>query len=159
MEGTVTRTYDVSHLTRTCDACDEFDRHANQRVIDQYDAFEADPPEALDWGSLDRKRKLLVSERVARHGQSAEDLAPDTDGEAESEADTAEASAPAEDDHTDDAEAPSQPIEADHDDVAAAEEESTDDPPGDEDVDPDATNGGVRTDVDPDGADSAPGGG
>jgi hypothetical protein len=77
MEGTVTRSYDVSHLTRTCDVCGEFERHVNQRVIDQYEAFEADPPSALDWGALDRTRKLVVAERVARHGRSVESLAGD----------------------------------------------------------------------------------
>ena len=160
MEGTVTRAYDVSHLTRTCDGCGEFGRHANQRVVDQYEAFEADPPEALDWGSLDRKRRLLVAERVARHGRSVESLAPETDDGAETEADPAEeGAADGSDDPIGDAGTPNQPIEADADDEAAPEEGSADEPPVDEDVDPEATNGGVRTDVDPDGADSAPGGG
>lgn len=77
MEGTVTRSYDVSHLTRTCDGCGEFERHVNQRVVDQYEAFEADPPEALDWAGLDRTRKFVVAERVARHGRTVESLAGD----------------------------------------------------------------------------------
>jgi hypothetical protein len=77
MEGTVTRSYDVSHLTRTCEGCGEFERHVNQRVVDQYEAFEADPPEALDWAGLDRTRKFVVAERVARHGRTVESLAGD----------------------------------------------------------------------------------
>jgi len=77
MEGTVTRSYDVSHLTRSCDVCGEFERHVNQRVVDQYEAFEADPPEGIDWEGLDRTRKFVVAERVARHGRSVESLAGD----------------------------------------------------------------------------------
>jgi len=82
MEGTVIRSYDVSHLTRSCDVCGEFDRHVNQRVVDQYEAFEADPPDALNWASLDRTRKLVVAERVARHGRSVESLARNGEGDA-----------------------------------------------------------------------------
>jgi hypothetical protein len=77
MEGTVTRSYDVSHLTRSCDVCGEFERHVNQRVVDQYETFEADPPDGLDWEGLDRTRKFVVAERVARHGRSVESLAGD----------------------------------------------------------------------------------
>ena len=76
MDHSVERSYDVSHLSRTCDACGEFGRFVNQRVLDQFETFEADPPEALDWAALDRKRKLLVAERVARTDRSVEDLAP-----------------------------------------------------------------------------------
>jgi hypothetical protein len=90
MEGTVTRSYDVSHLTRSCDVCGEFERHVNQRVVDQYEAFEADPPEGLDWAGLDRTRKFVVAERVARHGRSVESLAGDRrEPEIESDEETA----------------------------------------------------------------------
>jgi hypothetical protein len=82
MDSTVTRSYDVSHITRTCEVCGEFERHVNQRVIDQYEAFEADPPTALDWDALDRTRKLVVAERVTRQGRSVESLAPDRDDRA-----------------------------------------------------------------------------
>ncbi len=102
MEGTVTRSYDVSHLTRTCEGCGEFERHVNQRVIDQYEAFEADPPEGLDWAGLDRTRKFVVAERVVRHGRSVESLAGDrrepeieSDAEPDTEDRTAQEGSPA----------------------------------------------------------------
>lgn len=77
MDEAVERSFDVSHLSVACEGCGEFGRFVNERVLDQFEAFEADPPAALDWGALDRKQKLLVAERVARTDRSVEDLAPD----------------------------------------------------------------------------------
>jgi hypothetical protein len=86
MEESVERSFDVSHLSVRCGSCGEFGRFVNERVLDQFEAFEADPPDALDWGSLDRTRKLLVAEQVARRGRSVEDLAPDDREETTTEA-------------------------------------------------------------------------
>lgn len=155
LEDTVTRSYDVSHLTRRCGACGEFDRHVNQRVLDQYDAFEADPPDALDWGSLDRTRKLLVAERVARHGRSVESFAPDPDeGEATEESD-AESALPKNDADTPDERSPDVAAGGD---VAPSDGAADSDRPDDEPVvDPDADVASGTTD-EPDPPDSTPSG-
>lgn len=75
LDQTVAREYSVSHLSVTCEACGSFERFVNDGVYEQFRAFEDDPPAALDWEGLDRRRKLVVSERVARRGQSVEDVA------------------------------------------------------------------------------------
>jgi hypothetical protein len=77
LEGAVTRAFDVSHLLARCPDCDSFERLVNGVVLDQFEAFEADPPAALDWTALDRRAKLLVSERVARRGRSVAEIAGD----------------------------------------------------------------------------------
>lgn len=155
LEDTVTRSYDVSHLTRRCGACDEFDRHVNQRVLDQYDAFEADPPDALDWESLDRTRKLLVAERVARHGRSVESFAPDPD-EADDVAGDAESAL-----SEDDADAPDgrSPDVTAGGEVAPTNEAADDDPEDEPVVDPDSdADVATGTTDEPDPPDSTPSG-
>lgn len=74
MEHTVTRGFDVSHVSLSCEACGEFGRFVNERVLEQFEAFEADPPEALPWADLDRMQKLVVAEGVARRGRSVEEF-------------------------------------------------------------------------------------
>ncbi|MFB6256700.1 MAG: hypothetical protein ABEH58_08270, partial [Haloplanus sp.] len=74
-EQTVTRPFDVSHISVTCPTCDSFERLVNESVVDQFRAFEETPPEAFDWDRLDRTEKFLVSERVARRGRAPEDIA------------------------------------------------------------------------------------
>jgi hypothetical protein len=74
LEGVLTRTFDVSHISTTCPACGEFGRLVNGAVYDQFEAFEESPPEGLDWDRLDRTEKLFVSERVTRAGHSVEDF-------------------------------------------------------------------------------------
>jgi hypothetical protein len=75
LDATVARPFDVSHVSLTCPGCGAFERFLNETVLDQFRAFEAAPPDGLDWGRLDRREKLLVSERVARTGRSVEDFA------------------------------------------------------------------------------------
>ncbi|MFB6304289.1 MAG: hypothetical protein ABEH47_03915 [Haloferacaceae archaeon] len=74
LEHTVSRAFDVSHLSVTCPTCDSFERLVNEAVMAQFEAFEAAPPDGLDWERLDRDEKLLVSERVARRGRSVEEI-------------------------------------------------------------------------------------
>jgi len=74
LDGTVTRTYDVSHLSVTCADCGEFARFINEAVFAQYRAFEESPPEHLDWERLSRAEKFLVSNSVAREGKSIDDF-------------------------------------------------------------------------------------
>ena len=91
LEGAVTRAFDVSHLLVRCPDCDSFERLVNGVVLDQFEAFEADPPEPLDWATLDRRAKLLVSERIARHGRSIAEVAGEdasTKAKAETEIET-----------------------------------------------------------------------
>ena len=88
MEGSVERSFDVSHLSVSCESCGEFSRFVNERVLDQFEAFEADPPAALDCAALGRTRKLLVAEQVARRGRSVEDLAPSDQEAAAEESDS-----------------------------------------------------------------------
>lgn len=70
----VTRRFNVSHLSRTCDTCDEFARFVNGTVLAQFEQFEADPPAELDWNRLDRTKKLFVAERLVRHGHTLDDF-------------------------------------------------------------------------------------
>jgi phage FluMu protein Com len=74
LEHTLTREFDVSHLSVTCPACDSFERFVNDDVYQQFEAYEESPPESLDWSRLDRMEKLMVSERVVRTSRSIEDF-------------------------------------------------------------------------------------
>lgn len=75
MEETVTREFDVSHLSRTCPVCGEFDRFVNTVVVKQFDALAADPPAHLHWDRLDRLRKWLIAERLSRTEYTIDDIA------------------------------------------------------------------------------------
>lgn len=111
LEHTLTRPFDVSHLSITCPVCEEFQRFVNQNVLDQYQAFEDDPPETIDWDRLERTEKLMISEQVVREGRSIEDFSldrPDSSSETDLEGGSSESTenAPesdAEDDPPDDA--------------------------------------------------------
>ena len=74
MEAEVTRDFDVSHLSRTCEACGEFGRFVNTIVLDQFDALEADPPAELHWDRLDRPQKFMIAERLTRSDYSIDDF-------------------------------------------------------------------------------------
>jgi len=74
MDATVTREFDVSHLSRTCEACGEFGRFVNAAIVDKIDALDADPPAHLHWEQLDRTRKLLIAEHLTRRGYSVDDF-------------------------------------------------------------------------------------
>lgn len=73
MEETITRDFDVSHLSRTCSTCGSFQRFVNEVVYEQYREFEESPPEEVDWADLDREEKLRISERVTRTSREIED--------------------------------------------------------------------------------------
>jgi len=74
MEATVTREFDVSHLSRTCPVCGEFGRFANTVVVERFNALAADPPGHLHWERLDRVQKWLIAERLSRKDHSIEDI-------------------------------------------------------------------------------------
>jgi RNase P subunit RPR2 len=74
LDQTVERSYDVSHLSVTCEDCGEFARFINEDVFEQYRAFEESPPEHLDWERLSRTEKFFVSNGVVREGKSIEDF-------------------------------------------------------------------------------------
>ncbi len=74
LEHVITRGFDVSHLSVTCEDCGEFSRFINDRVYDQFLAFEDEPPENLEWERLERAEKLMLSERVTRTTRTVEDF-------------------------------------------------------------------------------------
>lgn len=74
LEQTLTRSYDVSHLSTTCENCGEFARFINGAVFDQYQDFEDSPPEQLDWERLSRAEKFLISNKIVREGNSIGDF-------------------------------------------------------------------------------------
>ena len=74
LDATVTRTFDTSHLSRTCPDCGSFERFANEAVIERFESLEASPPAELDWGRLERREKLLVAERLARTDKTLADF-------------------------------------------------------------------------------------
>ena len=69
-EHTVTRAYDVSHLSIACDQCGEFARFVHSDVLEQFRAFEESPPSELDWEALGMLEKFVVAEGIVRHGRS-----------------------------------------------------------------------------------------
>jgi hypothetical protein len=69
LDHTVTRGFDVSHVSVTCPVCGSFERLVNEAVVAQFRAFEETPPENLDWDALEKTEKFLVAERVARRGR------------------------------------------------------------------------------------------
>ncbi|RCU48468.1 hypothetical protein DU504_14850 [Haloplanus salinus] len=74
MEATVTREFDVSHLSRTCPVCDEFGRFVNTVVVERFNSLAADPPTRLHWDQLDRLQKWLIAERLSRKDHSIDDI-------------------------------------------------------------------------------------
>ncbi|MFC7323924.1 hypothetical protein ACFQMF_04925 [Halorubrum rutilum] len=74
LEHTVSRTFDVSHLSVTCPSCDSFERFVNDAVFQQFRAFEESPPAEIDWERLDRTEKLVVAERLVRSTKTLADF-------------------------------------------------------------------------------------
>ena len=74
LEGTVTRSFDVSHVERTCDHCGEFARFVHEGIVEQFEAFEQSPPDGLDWDRLDRLEKFYVCNGIVRDGKSIDDF-------------------------------------------------------------------------------------
>jgi DNA-directed RNA polymerase subunit RPC12/RpoP len=74
LEHTLSRGFDTSHLSVTCPVCGSFERFVNEAVFEQFRAFEDSPPESLEWSTLERGERLMISEAVARRGRSIEDF-------------------------------------------------------------------------------------
>jgi len=74
LEHTVSRAFDVSHLSVTCPDCGSFERFVNDAVFQRFRAFEESPPAELDWERLDRTEKLMVSERLVRSTKTLADF-------------------------------------------------------------------------------------
>ena len=74
LDETVTRSFDTSHLSRTCANCGSFERFVNEAVIERFESLEASPPAELDWERLERREKLLVAERLARTDKEVGDF-------------------------------------------------------------------------------------
>ena len=66
LEHTLSRPFDVSHLSVTCPVCESFQRFVNEGVYDQYRALEEDPPDHLDWSRLGKVEKLMLSDGIDR---------------------------------------------------------------------------------------------
>ncbi|ELZ36890.1 hypothetical protein C472_10018 [Halorubrum tebenquichense DSM 14210] len=89
LDHVVTRSFDTSHLSRTCPNCDSFERFVNQGVIDRFEALEASPPAEFDWERLERRERLLVAERLARTDATLADVSvTERDATAESDGET-----------------------------------------------------------------------
>lgn len=73
-DHTVTRDYDVSHLSVSCDACGEFARFVHTDVLAKFQEFEATPPADLDWERLELIEKFMVAEGIVRQGKTLEDF-------------------------------------------------------------------------------------
>ncbi|MFQ3283357.1 MAG: DNA-directed RNA polymerase subunit RPC12/RpoP [Natronomonas sp.] len=74
LEHTLSREFDTSHLSVRCPVCSSFERFVNEAVFEQFRAFEESPPESLEWSTLDRGERLMISEAVTRRGRSVEDF-------------------------------------------------------------------------------------
>ena len=70
----MTRSFDTSHLSRTCPDCGSFERFANEAVIERFESLEASPPVEFDWERLERREKLIVAERLARTDKTLDDF-------------------------------------------------------------------------------------
>ena len=73
-DHTVDRGFDTSHLSTNCPVRNSFERFVNDDIVAQFRAFEESPPDGVDWERLDRRERLLVSERVVRTDRSVEDF-------------------------------------------------------------------------------------
>jgi hypothetical protein len=78
LDHTITRDFDVSHLSVTCNACGEFARFVHEGVYEQYEDFEDSPPADFAWGELSRLQKFMVAEGLVRSGKSLDDFDIDT---------------------------------------------------------------------------------
>jgi hypothetical protein len=72
-DHTVTRDYDVSHISVSCDACGEFARFVHTDVLAKFREFEASPPADLDWERLGTLEKFMVAEGIVRQGKTLAD--------------------------------------------------------------------------------------
>ena len=89
LDATVDRGYNVSHIKVTCEECGEFGRFVQDGIYRQYQEFEEDPPEDLDWGTLNRMEKFMVAEKMVREGKTVDDFEIERDEESAAPADDA----------------------------------------------------------------------
>lgn len=75
LDHTVTRSFDTASLSMQCLTCASFERFVNERVLTQFEAFEADPPTELAWDRLERLEKLFICERLVRSTKTLDDFA------------------------------------------------------------------------------------
>jgi late competence protein required for DNA uptake (superfamily II DNA/RNA helicase) len=87
LDATVDRGYNVSHIKVTCEDCAEFGRFVHDGVYQQYQDFEDEPPDGLNWETLSRIEKFMVAEKMVREGKSIDDFEIERDGDAADEAD------------------------------------------------------------------------
>jgi len=85
LDHTLTRSFDVSHISIKCPNCGEFARFVHEGVLEQYEAFEESPPEDLDWERLGRMEKFLVCEKIVRQGKTIEDFEVEVHADEESD--------------------------------------------------------------------------
>jgi hypothetical protein len=88
LESTVDRGYNVSHIKVTCEECDEFGRFIQEGIYQQYQEFEEEPPDDLEWTTLNQMEKFIVAEKMVREGKTIDDFeierdetADESDGE------------------------------------------------------------------------------
>ena len=74
LEHTLSRPFDVSHLSITCPVCESFQRFVNEDVYDQYRELEENPPDHLDWSRLGKAEKLVLSDGIVREGRDIEEF-------------------------------------------------------------------------------------
>lgn len=74
LDATITRSFDVSHISINCPECDSFERFVNETVIAKYDDLEASPPDHMDWDALSKLEKFYISDKLVREGYDIEDF-------------------------------------------------------------------------------------
>jgi hypothetical protein len=87
LDHTVARDFDVSHLSRTCDACGEHSRFVHDGVYEQYREFEESPPATLAWERLRQIEKFVVAEGIVRKGRTLDDFDVRSNGSDDSDDD------------------------------------------------------------------------
>ena len=95
LDHTISRDYDVSHLTMSCPACGEFARFVHGDVLAKFEAFEESPPEGFGWERLGKLEKFMVAEGLVRRSKTLDDFSVGS-ADAESESADAESEAGAE---------------------------------------------------------------
>jgi len=74
LDHSVSRPFNVSHVSLTCENCGEFGRFVQQKIYDKFERFEESAPEEFDWNRLDRMAKLVVAERLVRTDKTLADF-------------------------------------------------------------------------------------
>lgn len=85
LDHTLTRAFDVSHLSVKCPNCGEFARFVHEGILERYEAFEESPPADLDWEQLGRMEKFVVVEGLVRQGKTLDDYDVESHDDADDE--------------------------------------------------------------------------